>query len=154
MAHSARLDTLKKLANLALLVLFPIAWFAPLLRAGILPLFSLSEISVISGLQSLWDTDVFLALLVTVFALFAPYLKTIGLALIHFGLLRRKVLPVLNILGKLAMADIFLIALYIVLIKGIGVGRVETGWGLYLFTGCILVSIAISHYTARKPSLK
>ena len=60
----------------------------------------------------------------------------------------------LNILGKLAMADIFLIALYIVLIKGIGVGRVETGWGLYLFTGCILVSIAISHYTARKPSLK
>ncbi|MBV1868864.1 MAG: paraquat-inducible protein A [Marinosulfonomonas sp.] len=145
---------MKKLANLALLVLFPIAWFAPLLRAGILPLFSLSEISVISGLQSLWDTDVFLALLVTVFALFAPYLKTIGLALIHFGLLRRKVLPVLNILGKLAMADIFLIALYIVLIKGIGVGRVETGWGLYLFTGCILVSIAISHYTARKPSLK
>ena len=29
-----------KYANLALLVLFPIAWFAPLLRAGLLPLFA------------------------------------------------------------------------------------------------------------------
>lgn len=141
--------TALRIANLALLVLFPVAWFAPLLRAGLLPLFGLSEISVISGLQSLWRTDVFLALIVTAFALFAPYLKTIGLAMVHFGLMRRKVLPVLSWLGKLAMADIFLIALYIVVIKGIGVGRVETGWGLYLFTSCILASIAISILTAR-----
>ena len=75
--------------NLSLLILFPVAWFAPLLRAGLLPLFSLSEISVISGLQSLWGTDVFLALIVTAFALFAPYLKTIGLALVQFRLLIR-----------------------------------------------------------------
>ena len=87
-------------ANLALLVGFPIAWFAPLMRAGILPLFKLSEISVISGLQSLWGSDVFLALLVMVFALFAPYLKTIGLALIHFNLLSDKLLPALAWMGK------------------------------------------------------
>ncbi len=142
--------TLLRYANLALLILFPIAWFAPLLKAGLLPLFKLSEISVVSGLQSLWRTDVFLALVVTAFALFAPYLKTIGLALVHFGLMRRKVLPVLSWLGKLAMADIFLIALYIVVAKGIGVGRVETGWGLYLFTACILASIAISILTTRQ----
>lgn len=140
-----------KYANLALLVLFPIAWFAPLIRAGLnLPLFGLSEISVVSGLQSLWKSDVVLALIVTVFALFAPYLKTIGLALIHFGLLRRKVLPALQILGKLAMADIFLIALYITISKGIGLGRIEVAWGLYLFTGCILASIAIGHLTGRR----
>ncbi len=138
-----------RLANLALLVLFPLAWFAPLLRAGLLPLFGLSEISVMSGLQSLWGSDVVLALVVTVLALFAPYLKTIGLALVHFGLLRRKVLPVLAWLGKLAMADVFLIALYIVLAKGIGWGKVEVAWGLYLFTACILASIAISILTAR-----
>ncbi len=142
--------TALKFFNLTLLILFPISWFAPLLRAGILPLFSLSEISVLSGLQSLWGEDVILALLVTFFAIFAPYMKTIGLALIHFGLLRRKVLPVLHILGKLAMADIFLIALYIVIIKGIGVGRVETGWGLYLFTGCILASLAVSYFTEKR----
>ena len=139
-----------KYVNLALLIIFPISWFAPLLRAGLLPLFGLSEISVISGLQSLWDSDVILALIVTFLAIFAPYLKTIGLALIHFGLLRRKVLPGLDVLGKLAMADVFLIALYIVVVKGVGLATVETAWGLYLFTGCILASIAISHLTAKR----
>lgn len=134
-------------ANLALLLLFPVAWFAPLMRAGMLPLFGLSEISVVSGLQSLWSTDVALALLVTFFAIFAPYLKTIGLALLHAGLLSPRVLPALHLLGRLAMADIFLIALYIVLIKGVGLATVETAWGLWLFTGCILASLALSFLT-------
>lgn len=142
---------LLRLANLTLLVLFPLAWFAPLMRAGIaLPLFGLSEISVISGLQSLWRSDVILALLVTFLAIFAPYMKTIGLALIHFGMLRRRVLPALEILGRLAMADIFLIALYVVIAKGIGLARIEIAWGLYLFTACVLASLAISHLTAKR----
>ena len=139
-----------RIANLALLILFPVSWFAPLLKAGLLPLFALDEISVISGLQSLWGTDVVLALLVTALALFAPMLKTIGISLIHFGLLNRKLVPVLSWMGKLAMADVFLIALYVVVAKGIGVGRVETGWGLYLFTACILASLVISTLTQRK----
>ena len=140
-----------KYLNLALLIAFPIAWFAPLLRAGIaLPLFGLKDISVISGLQALWETDVFLALLVTFFAIFAPLLKTLGLALIQFGMMRRKTLPALNFMGKLAMADVFLIALYIVVVKGVGLAKVETAWGLYLFTACILSSITISHLTARR----
>ena len=139
-----------KYLNLSLLVLFPLAWFAPLMRARLLPLFGTSEISVISGLQSLWESDVFLALLVTFFALFAPYLKVIGLALVQFGLLAPRVKPALSLLGKLAMADVFLIALYVVLVKGVGLARVETAWGLYLFTGCVLASIAISHLTAKR----
>ena len=57
--------------NVTLLLLFPISWFAPLMRAGLLPIFGLSEISIISGLQSLWQTDIALALLVTFFAIFA-----------------------------------------------------------------------------------
>jgi paraquat-inducible protein A len=139
-----------KIANLALLFLFPVAWFAPLLRAGLLPLFSLDEISVISGLQSLWSNDVALALLVTFFAIFAPYLKVVGIALIQFRLASPRLLPALQILGKLAMADVFLVALYIVVVKGIGLGRVETGWGLYLFSGCVLAQIAIGFVYERK----
>ncbi len=138
-----------RIANLSLLILFPIAWFAPLLRAALLPIFGMDEISVISGLQSLWGSDVFLALVVTAFAIFAPYLKTIGLALIHFDLLKDKVLPVLGYMGKLAMADIFLIALYVVVVKGAGRVTVEGGWGLYLFTACVVSSIVISVLTAR-----
>jgi hypothetical protein len=42
------------------------------------------------------------------------------------------------------MADIFLIALYIVVGKGVGHATIETAWGLYLFTFCILASLALS----------
>ncbi|KII19249.1 paraquat-inducible protein A [Phaeobacter sp. S60] len=138
-----------RLLTLSLLILYPVAWFAPLMRAGLLPIFGLSEISVITGLQSLWGSDVILALTVTAFAIFAPYLKTIGLALVQWGLLDMRVQPVLHVLGKLAMADVFLIALYITLAKGIGYATIETAWGLYLFTGCILASIVLSLLTAR-----
>ena len=136
-----------RLANLSLLILFPVAWFGPLLRAGLLPFFDLDAVSVISGLQALWEKDVFLALLVTFLALFAPYMKTIGLSLIHFRLASPRLMPALHLLGRLAMVDIFLIALYIVVAKGVGVGRVETDWGLYLFTFCILASMVIAHLT-------
>jgi paraquat-inducible protein A len=145
--------TTLRILNLSLLVLFPIAWFAPLLRAALLPVFGMDEISVMSGLQSLWGSDVFLALIVTTFAIFAPYLKTILLALVHFDLLKAKVLPVIGYLGKLAMADIFLIALYVVVVKGAGRVTVEGGWGLYLFTGCVLASLMISTLSAKtRPS--
>lgn len=140
------------LANLALLALYPAAWFAPLMRAGLLPLFGLSEISVITGLQSLWATDVPLALIVTFFALFAPYIKRIALALVHFDVMRATALPAVHILGKLAMADIFLIALYVTVAKGIGLGRIEIAWGLYLFTACICASILFSLLTQQSAS--
>ncbi|NGQ91564.1 paraquat-inducible membrane protein A [Rhodobacter sp. HX-7-19] len=133
------------LLNLSLLILFPVAWFAPLLRAGLLPLFGLSEISVVTGLQSLWSTDPALALLVSFLALFAPYAKVLGLALIDFRLLSPRALPALRVLGRLAMADIFLVALYIVLAKGPGFGTIETAWGLWLFTACVGLSLLLSH---------
>ncbi|MEK0163042.1 paraquat-inducible protein A [Phaeobacter sp. A36a-5a] len=139
-----------RLLTLSLLILYPVAWFAPLMRAGLLPIFGLSEISVITGLQSLWGSDVILALTVTAFAIFAPYLKTIGLALVQWGLLDMRLQPVLHILGKLAMADVFLIALYITLAKGIGYATIETAWGLYLFTGCILASVVLGLITERR----
>lgn len=130
--------------NLSLLVLFPVAWFAPLMRAALLPVFGMDEISVITGLQALWGVDAALALLVTFLAVFAPFAKVLGLALVQWRLLSPRVMPVLQVLGKLAMADVFLIALYIVIAKGAGHVTVETGWGLYLFTGCVLGSILLS----------
>ncbi|SMX36128.1 Paraquat-inducible protein A [Maliponia aquimaris] len=138
--------------NLTLLVLYPVSWFAPLLRAGFLPLFGMSEISVISGLQALWESDVVLALVVTLLALFAPLIKTLGLALVQFDLLDRRTLPALEITGKLAMADIFLVALYITVFKGMGVGRIDVAWGFYLFTACILASVVLGIAEKRTPS--
>lgn len=134
-----------RLMNLALLILFPLAWFAPLMRAALLPWFGMDEISLVSGQQSLWETDPALALLVTFLAIFAPYAKVIGLALVQWNLASPRLLPALQVLGRLAMADVFLVALYIVLAKGVGHATVETAWGLWLFTGCVLASLALSH---------
>jgi paraquat-inducible protein A len=136
--------------NLSLLVLFPLAWTAPLMRAGLLPFFGLSEISVLSGIASLWsDGEAALAAVIVLFALVAPMAKTICLTLIHLSRAPARLLPALNILGKLAMADVFLIAVYITLAKGIAVGRVETAWGLWLFTACVLASLGFGVWTAR-----
>lgn len=132
------------LANLALLVLYPISWQAPLMRAGLLPFFALDEISILSGIATLWGEDILLASLVALFAIAAPIVKTLGLVLIHFGQAPSRLLTGFTVMGKFAMADVFLIALYILLVKGVGLGRVETAWGLWLFTACTLVSLAIS----------
>ena len=65
--------------NLSLLLLYPIAWTAPLARAKILPFFSGTELTILGGIADLWETDVFLAAIVAVFAVFA--LMGLGLAL-------------------------------------------------------------------------
>lgn len=122
------------------------------MRAGLLPLFALDEISVLSGISALWQTDRLLALVVALFALAAPIAKTAGVALVQFGILGRRALGPLGLLGKFAMADVFLVALYVVLAKGIGVGRLETAWGLYLFTACILVSVIVTAVETRRTS--
>jgi uncharacterized paraquat-inducible protein A len=142
-----------RLANLSLLILFPIAWFAPLMKSGVLPFLSLTENSIMSALQGIWEHDIYLALLMTFFAIFAPYIKVIGVGLIQYDLLSPRLMPTLSFIGKLAMADVFLIAIYIVLYTGISVagvnGRIETAWGLYLFTGCVIASYTIS-FLSRK----
>ena len=107
-------------------------------------LFAPDTISVISGLQKLWETDVFLAIAVTFFALVAPMLKCIGMALIHFNLLSSHAQPAIAFMSKLAMADIFILALYIVIAKGIGIGEIEVAWGLYLFTAAVILSLIVS----------
>jgi hypothetical protein len=145
-----------KAINLALVFVFPIAWFAPLIRTGLLPewqmpewlggrtIFTLDEITVISGLQALWEADVFLAIAVTFFALVAPMLKCLGTALIQFGWLSGRAKPAVALMAKLAMADIFILAIWIIIAKGIGVGEIEVAWGMYLFTGAVIAGLLVS----------
>lgn len=138
------------LTNLALLALYPVAWLAPLARAGVLPFFSGSELTVLGGVRDLWPSDPALSLLVAFFAVVAPWVKTALLALIHFDRLKPgRWTFALEIMGKLSMADVFLLAFYILAIKGVGVGYVKTAWGLWLFTGLVLVSFGVSIITAR-----
>ena len=111
---------MRRAALFALLLLFPIAWAAPLMRAAILPIFGMQEISILSGLAELWRSDVWLAAVVTLFAIIAPYAKLLAMLAQDMGKLPPRATPALQLASKLAMADIFLIALYIVIAKGAG----------------------------------
>ncbi|MEM6486832.1 MAG: paraquat-inducible protein A, partial [Pseudomonadota bacterium] len=136
-------------ANLAVLIGWPIAWSAPLATAGLIPYFGGDAITIFSGVEALWENDPALAGLVALFAIAMPVAKTVMLALLHARLLTHRALPALDILGKLAMADVFLLALFIVLTKGVGVGYVTSAWGLWLFTGLVLAQMAIGYLTRR-----
>ena len=139
-----------KFLNLSLLALYPIAWLAPLAHAGLLPFFRGTELTIFSGISDLLETDLFLAIIVTLFAVVMPYSKTILLALIQFGLVSgRGWKTILEIAGKLSMADVFLLAMYVVVIKGVGVGHVDIAWGLYLFTALVLTSLGLTIGQAR-----
>ena len=128
-------------ANLALLVLWPVAWWAPLASAGLIPWFGGRELSVLSAVEGLWEADRLLSVLVALLAVVLPYAKTCAALALLAGRLPARMKPWLGWLSRLAMADVFLVALYIVLAKGVGVGWVETGWGLWLFTACVAASI-------------
>lgn len=134
-----------KFTNLSLLILYPIAWLAPLAHAGLLPFFRGTELTIFSGISDLWDSDIALAMIVAIFAVVMPYFKTILLALIQFDLVQgQRWMTILEIAGKLSMADVFLLAMYVVVVKGVGVGHVDIAWGLYLFTALVLTSLAIT----------
>jgi uncharacterized paraquat-inducible protein A len=76
--------------------------------------------------------------------MFLPMVKTLCKVAIDFGFAPQSWTHALAMLSRFAMADVFLIALYITAAKGIGVGRIETEWGLYLFTFCVLLSLLVS----------
>ncbi|MBK0397678.1 paraquat-inducible protein A [Limibaculum sp. M0105] len=138
-----------RLANLALLALYPVAWVSPLATAGLLPWFEGSQVSILGGLGDLWQVDAGLAVLVALFAVVIPYCKTLTLVAVQFGWLGRKAMPAVEALGKLSMVEVFLVAVYIVVVKGVGLGHVTPAWGLWLFTACVLGQMWVAHATAR-----
>lgn len=138
-----------RIANLALLALYPVAWMSPLATAGLLPWFEGDRITILGGVGDLWQVDPVLSILVAFFAMVVPYTKTLALAAVHFGRLSLGALPVIEAIGKLSMADVFLIAVYIVVVKGVGLGHVTTAWGLWFFTACVLAQVWIAWRTGR-----
>lgn len=96
---------------------------------------------MLGAVAGLWDGEPALALLVGLFGILLPYAKTLALLAVLLGRMPARHLPAVEALGRLSMADVFLIALYITVAKGVGIGWVETAWGLRLFTGCVLASL-------------
>ena len=141
---------LPRLVNLALLGLFPLAWTAPLAQADVLWWWNVETISILSGIQQLYEKDLFLCIVVTVFAVIAPYLKTLALVYAQFSDSETadRIMPAIEVLGRLSMTDVFLVAFYVLLYRGFA--DVTIAWGLYLFTALVLASMWSAWMTRRE----
>ena len=81
------------------------------------------------------------------FSVLVPLVKGAALVWVWYQTPRREVrraLDRLALLGKLAMAEVFLLAVILVGIKGVGIGTVEVTWGLPAFVAAVLLSLAAS----------
>lgn len=128
------------------LALVPVTWWLPLFTARI-PFLWRQEVSIASGLLELWRLDLVLCLVVLFFSVLAPLAKGAALVWVWYRVpadLARRQLDRLAILGKLAMTEIFLLAVIIVGLKGVGIGKVEVSWGLQGFIGALLLSYLAS----------
>lgn len=132
-------------AQLAILIALPVAWTATLFTARI-PWLWRQDVSIASGLVDLWAIDRLLFAVVLVFSVIAPAAKAaLGLWLWYrVPLGDQGSWPSrLAILGKLAMTEIFLLAVAIVGFKGVGLGQVETRWGMWWLTGVVVAGLGI-----------
>jgi paraquat-inducible protein A len=128
------------------LALVPATWWLPLFVARV-PFLWRQEVSLASGLVELWRLDRFLCLVVFLFSVLTPTGKAAALVWVWYRVpaaRARLLLDRLALLGKLAMTEVFLLAVIIVGLKGVGIGTVEPSWGLQAFVAVVLLSFASS----------
>ena len=132
------------------LALVPLTWWLPLFEARV-PFLWRQQVSIASGLAELWRLDPLLCAVVFLFSVLAPLAKAAALVAVWYQAPlanARRQLDRLAILGKLAMTEVFLLAVIIVGIKGVGIGTVDrrraahvrryrraVAWGLHLGLG-------------------
>jgi paraquat-inducible protein A len=135
---------------LASLLLVPVTWWLPLFTARV-PFLWRQYVSIATGLAELWRLDRLLFAAVLLFSVLAPLAKGAALAWVWYRVPRTRapaLLDRLAVLGKLSMTEVFLLALIIVGLKGVGIGTVEVAWGLQAFVLVVVLSLAASTWAA------
>jgi paraquat-inducible protein A len=128
------------------LALVPATWWLPLFTARV-PFLWRQDVSIATGLVELWRLDLVLCAAVFFFSVLAPLAKAAALASVWYrvpAVRAARYLDRLSLLGKLSMTEMFLLAVVIVGLKGVGIGKVEASWGLHAFVGVLVLSFAAS----------
>ena len=128
------------------LALGPVTWWLPLFTARV-PFLWRQDVSIASGLVELWRLDWPLFAAVLLFSVVAPLVKAVALVWVWYRVPADRcgrLLDRLALLGKLAMTEVFLLAVIIVGLKGVGIGKVETAWGLPALVLATSASFAVS----------
>lgn len=124
----------------------PFTWWLPLFVARV-PFLWRHDVSIASGLAELWRLDLTLWAAVLLFSVLTPLAKGAALVWVWYRVpvdRARGLIDRLAVLSKLAMTEIFLLAVMLVGLKGVGIGTVEVSWGLHLFIAAVLLSLVAS----------
>ena len=132
------------------LTIFPkagdLTWFIKIIAPEEL---AVSTYSILGVIQKLFQTnDLFLAILLALFSVFSPVLK-LSFYWYTNGLKNPKkfksMLQIIHYIGKFSMAEVFALALIIVVIKSFpGGSTAQLEWGAYLFTSSVISSMIVS----------
>lgn len=130
------------------LMALPISWHLPLFRTELL-IFLESDVTMLGAVRSLAGIDIFLCTIVVLFGMLIPFLKLAALLYAWFSLPQAQAgawIKTISGFSKYSMLDIMLIAVVIVGLKGIGMGKVSVEYGLYVYAGVVIAVLLLSSW--------
>lgn len=140
-----------------LLIALVISWHLPLFRTELL-VFLENDVTLLGAVVTLAETDLFLCSIVVLFGMVIPFMKLLALLYAWFALPQaraRSWIKSISGFSKFSMLDVMLIAIVIVGIKGIGMGKVTVEYGLYVYAVVVLSVLLLSSWmliAANRPS--
>jgi paraquat-inducible protein A len=147
-ARATGWDRLLTPGLLAACVLLYAGLTLPIIQTSRLWIFS-DALSLVGVVHVLWREDeIFVSFVVLVFSLIFPALKLVAAYVLwrfiaadapHFG----RVLSLVEFLGKWSLADVLIVALAIVVLKGSGLVNATIGVGIYPFAASIILTAAV-----------
>jgi uncharacterized paraquat-inducible protein A len=160
-AHHARANTLagqqagpgRLIAPLLAmaLVALPISWHLPLFRTEWL-VFLENDVTLLGAVRTLAATDLFLCAIVVLFGMAIPFMKLAALLYAWLAMPAETARAWIDAIGKVskfAMLDVLLLALVIVGLKGVGMGKVSVAYGLYVYASVVMLVLLVSAWMQR-----
>jgi paraquat-inducible protein A len=132
--------------SLLLLVLLPGAFFVPLLSTGFW-VFRKSNLTLAHAVYELYSIDESLFVIVAVFGILCPITKSIMSAYCWYYVrisTVEKYLVALSYVAKLSMLDVMLLAVFVIALKGVGIGSVHVRYGLYVYATVVVSSLVLN----------
>jgi paraquat-inducible protein A len=135
-------------------LILPMTWAMPLFRTELL-VFLTNEVTVLGAVRTLARTDFFLCAIVVSFGMIVPLTKLSALLYAWFILPCPRAsiwIERLSMISKFSMLDVMLIAITIVGLKGVGLGKVEIEYGFYIYSTVVISILILSSWMQVKGS--
>jgi paraquat-inducible protein A len=130
------------------LVALTISWHLPLFRTELL-VFLENEVTLLGAETTLAETDLFLCAVVVLFGMMIPFMKLSALLYAWLALPHARAHSWINSISKISkfsMLDVMLIAIVIVGLKGVGMGKVKVEYGLYAYASVVIIALLLSSW--------